>query len=277
MRWTETPYNWIVLVVGTLACYLLLVLAAYLLQDRMLYFPDVEPRQQTVEMATWLGLAPWPDAENYYGLVSAAPPMQPKGTVLVWHGNGGSALHRIHYVQALDRLGYRAVLIEYPGYGSRPGERSETSFVTDAREATRLAREAFGGPLYAWGESLGCGVASAVAADPELEIEGAAMITPWDTLPDLAQRIYWYLPARWIIRDRYDNVANLQAFDGPVAVVMAGQDEIIPNAHTLRLYEALSGEKGLWVFEGARHNTWPTAAGEAWWGEVMAFLEGKME
>lgn len=280
MHWSDMPYIWIVLVAGILACYLLLVLAAYLLQDRMLYFPDVEPREQTVEMAAWLGLALWPDAESYYGLVSAAPPAERRtgtsaGTILLWHGNGGSALHRIHYVRALERLGYRVVLLEYPGYGSRPGERSEASFVADAQEATRLAREAFGGPLYAWGESLGCGVASAVAADPELEIAGTAMITPWDTLPDLAQRIYWYLPARWIVRDRYDNVGNLRAFGGPVAVMMAGQDEVVPNEHTMRLYEALSGEKGLWVFEGAGHNAWPTAADAAWWGEVMAFLEGE--
>jgi alpha-beta hydrolase superfamily lysophospholipase len=272
MRWTDVPYNWILLVGGILVVYLLLVLVAYLLQDRMLYFPDVEPRQQTVEMAAWLGLALWPDAESYYGLVSAAPPLDMKGTVLVWHGNGGSALHRVHYVRALERLGYRVVLLEYPGYGSRPGERSEASFVADARAATRLAKEAFGGPLYAWGESLGCGVASAVAADPELEIAGAAMITPWDTLPDLAQRIYWYLPARWIVRDRYDNIRNLSTFDGPVAVMMAEQDGIIPNVHTLRLYEALSVEKGLWVFQGAGHNTWPTAADAAWWAEAMVFL-----
>lgn len=267
--------RWIVLLVAIVASYLLLVLAAYLLQDRMLYFPDVEPRQQTVEVASWLGLVLWPDAEDYYGLVSAAPPALHKGTVLVWHGNGGSAAHRIHYVRALDRLGYRVLLLEYPGYGSRPGEVGEASFVADAKEAARRAREAFGGPLYVWGESLGCGIASAVAADPELDIQGAVMLTPWDTLPDLAQRTYWYLPARWIVRDRYDNIGHLRAFDGPVAVLMAGEDEVIPNENTMRLYEALSGRKQLWVFDRARHNTWPTAVGEAWWEEVMAFMAGE--
>ena len=269
--------KWIVLLAGILACYLLLVLAAYLMQERMLYFPGVESRRQTVEMATWLGFALWPNADEYRGLVSATPPgarrtKTSKGTVLVWHGNGGSAVHRIHYVRALEPLGYRVVLLEYPGYGSRPGEMDEASFVRDALEATRLAKEAFGGPLYAWGESLGCGVASAVAADSELEIQGAVMLTPWDTLPDLAQRIYWYLPARWIVRDRYDNVSNLRDFDGPVAVLLAGQDEIIPNVHSMRLYASLPGEKRLWIFEGTGHNTWPTAPDAEWWAEVMAFL-----
>jgi alpha-beta hydrolase superfamily lysophospholipase len=275
LRWLEVPYNWIVLLAGILVAYLLLVLAAYRLQDRMLYFPDVEPRQQTVEVARWLGLALWPDAEDYYGLVSAQPPASPKGTILVWHGNGGSAAHRIHYVRALEQLGYRVILLEYPGYGSRPGGVGEAPFVADAVQAARVAKEAFGGPLYVWGESLGCGVASAVAADPELEIQGAVMLTPWDTLRDLAQRIYWYLPARWIVRDHYDNVAHLQAFGGPVAVMMAGEDEVIPNQNTMRLYKALPGRKQLWAFDGAGHNTWPTAPDEAWWAEVMAFIAGE--
>ena len=146
------------------------------------------------------------------------------------------------------------------------------NIATDALQAARLAAEEFGGPLYVWGESLGCGVASAVAADPALPVRGAVMLTPWDSLPDLAQRLYWYLPARWLVRDRYDNGRNLRDFRGPVAVVMAGQDEVIPRAHTMRLYESLPGGKRLWVFDDAGHNTWPMAPTSHWWAEVMAFV-----
>jgi hypothetical protein len=226
-----------------------------------------------VDAAARRGLKLWPEgADDYHGLVSIAPPALQRGTVLVWHGNAGSAIHRVHYAQALQRLGLRVVLIEYPGYGSRLGSLGEASFVQDAQQAARLAREEFGGPLYVWGESLGCGVASAVAAELELEVQGVVMLTPWDTLPNLAQRLYWYLPAKWIIRDKYDNVRNLAGFGGPVAVLMAGRDEVIPNEHTIRLHESLPGEKQLWVFEEAGHNTWPTSPDADWWGEIVAFL-----
>jgi pimeloyl-ACP methyl ester carboxylesterase len=109
--------------------------------------------------------------------------------------------------------------------------------------------------------------------DPELDVRGAVMLTPWYRLPDLAQHLYRYLPARWLVRERYDNAANLARFAGPVAVLMAGRDEIIPSAHTMRLYESLANEKRLWVFESAGHNSWPTSPGAAWWGEVMEWLE----
>jgi pimeloyl-ACP methyl ester carboxylesterase len=149
----------------------------------------------------------------------------------------------------------------------------ESAFVRDALQAARLAKEEYGGPLYVWGESLGCGVASAVAAHHELEVRGAVMLTPWARLPELAQSLYWYLPARWLVRDRYDNVGNLRDFSGPVAVLMAGRDEVIPNAHTMRLYDSLPGKKRLWVFEDAGHNTWPTTSDADWWAQVAAFLE----
>ncbi|MBN1579432.1 MAG: alpha/beta hydrolase [Anaerolineae bacterium] len=96
--------------------------------------------------------------------------------------------------------------------------------------------------------------------------------TFWDTLPRLAQGLYWYLPARWLTRDKYDNAKNLQPFRGPGAVIMAGQDEVIPNKHTMRLYESLPREKKLWVFENAGHNTLPLTSDAEWWAEVMTFL-----
>lgn len=106
------------------------------------------------------------------------------------------------------------------------------------------------------------------------------MLTPWDSLPDLAQRLYWYLPTRWLVRDRYDNVQNLRAYEAQaapgsrprVAVLMATEDEIIPNAHTMRLYDSLQGEKRLWRFEGASHNSWPLSPDAPWWTEVMEWI-----
>jgi pimeloyl-ACP methyl ester carboxylesterase len=278
MHSAVVPRNLATFLVGLLAFYALIVVLTYLAQERMLYFPSRATRRETADVAAQRGLVLWPEnASDYYGLVSATPPEAHQGTVLVWHGNAGSAIHRAHYVAALQCLGFRVVLIEYPGYGSRSGAPGEASFVRDALRAARLAQEEFGGPLYVWGESLGCGVASAVAAaavaaDSELEVRGAVMLTPWDSLPRLAQRLYWYLPARWLVRDRYDNVENLRTFDGPVAVLMAGRDEVIPNAHTMRLYESLPGQKRLWVFDRAGHNSWPASADAGWWAEVMDFV-----
>lgn len=252
------------------APYAATVLLMFLLQRRLIYFPNMNrPSAETLRQH---GLRFWPGAENYRGLVSIAPPVHTKGTVVVFHGNNSLASQRAHYVRALERLGYRVVLAEYPVYGGRNGRLSETEFVADAKQTLRQAREEFGGPVFVIGESLGTGVATAVAADTSLPVAGLILITPFDSISALAQTLYWFIPARWLVWDKFDSVTNLQSFGGPVAVLMAERDNVVPKQHTMVLYDSFTGPKDLWCFEDANHTNWPCGPEEGWWREVMDFV-----
>ncbi|UCH27374.1 MAG: alpha/beta hydrolase [Trueperaceae bacterium] len=253
-----------------IVAYALVVATAYVWQRRLLYFPDTH-RPSSGQLQV-LGLQYWPSGDGYRGVISEPATPDIRGTVVVFHGNAGAAWQRDYYPQALVPLGYRVVLAEYPGYGGRPGRPTEETFVTDAKTTIDRVYQEFGGPLFLWGESLGAGVAAAVAADPPVPVDSVVLITPWDTLGDLAQSLYWYLPAKLLMRDRYDNIGNLRSFEGPVAVLMAERDEVIPPRRSSRLYESLPGPKRLWVFPGAGHNSWPTGPAEKWWLEVVDFV-----
>jgi pimeloyl-ACP methyl ester carboxylesterase len=100
------------------------------------------------------------------------------------------------------------------------------------------------------------------------------LITPWANLPDLAQSAYPFVPAKWMVRDRYDNIRNLRDYEGPVAITLCEGDEVVPNRYTERLYEAIQSRKRLWRFTGATHNSWPVAPDESWWDEVVDFVTG---
>lgn len=255
--------------------YLLLVGFVWLMQRKMLYFPDPTASIQAVPWAEGQFLEPWPDTgEGFRGYVGHPPAgaAPARGTIVVFHGNAGSAKDRGYYVRALAPRGYRVVLAEYPGYGGRAGEPSEDALIQAGRETVRQARAAWGGPLWLWGESLGAAVAAGVAADHTLPVAGIVLITPWDGLADLAQSLYWYLPARWLLRDRYDTLAALRHYAGPVAVLIAEHDEIIPTRHSQRLYDALKAPKQRWIFPGAGHNYWPVDPHAAWWDEVLDWL-----
>jgi pimeloyl-ACP methyl ester carboxylesterase len=253
-----------------------IVLAAYIFQGRLLYFPDTYSRSESEQRAKGLGLALWKvGSEDYHGFISShSAAGDARGTLLVFHGNAGSAADRSYYVAALTPLGYRVILCEYPGYGARGGRPTERSLVLEAHRAVWDALSRFGPPVYVWGESLGCGVASALAGDRALEIAGVVLLTPWDTLPAVAQSKFPFLPTRWIVKDHFDNIHHLKGFGGKIAVIMAGRDEIIPNRHTRRLYDAIEGDKRLWVFPDSGHNDWPASPGLGWWQEVMGFLSG---
>jgi pimeloyl-ACP methyl ester carboxylesterase len=173
----------------------------------------------------------------------------------------------------LNQIGFRVILAEYPGYGGRPGQMNENNIVQDAKVTLRLAYQQYGKPVYVLGESLGCGVAAAVAADTPVPIAGLVLVTPWDSLPKMAQSIYWFLPARWLCKDKYDNIKNLASFSRRIAIAIAENDEIVPKKRSFGLFAALSNEKRLWMIRNAGHNTWPEYVSLTWWQEVMGYLE----
>uniref|UniRef100_A0A7C1FW25 Alpha/beta hydrolase n=1 Tax=Caldilinea aerophila TaxID=133453 RepID=A0A7C1FW25_9CHLR len=254
-----------------LIAYAVFVLLIFLMQRRLLYLPS-----QTLPSSPQLaraGLRFWPaDGNGYRGFVSAALSPWRNGVVIVFHGNAGAAWQRNYYVKALEPLGYRVLLAEYPGYGGRAGEPGEAALVADAQETLRRAYAEFGPPIYLWGESLGAAVVAAVAAQPSAPVAGLVLLTPWDSLTELAQRIYPFLPVRWLLLDRYDSVRNLEGVSIPVALVIAERDEVIPRSHSERLYAALTGPKQRWVLPNAGHNSWPVEPHHGWWREVMTFV-----
>ena len=267
----------LVVVIGVLVLYCAVALYVYLCQDKLLYHPRTYSLSQAQNQARALGLKLWPaDGPDYYGLLDSTEMETCKGTILVLHGNAGSALDRDYYGAQLRAGGYRTILCEYPGYGARAGSVGEQSFVEDAHKIVQAAQSEFGDPIFVLGESLGCAVAAAVCTD-ESPVQGCLLITPWDTLGRIAQHHYWYLPVKWFIRDSYDSMAYLQAFGGAAGVVVAEKDRLIPLEHGQRLFESLACTKRLWQLQGVGHNDWLGAVDGRWWREALNFISGEEE
>jgi len=253
--------------------YLIIVAFMYLYQDQLLYLPERSDLQAAIASGKASGLRMWTsESAGYRGFAAEAYPGKPLGTVLVFHGNAGNAADRDFYATAFNRLGCRTLLLEYPGYGARPGGHGEKRLVSDALESFEIAFGQFGGPTILVGESMGCAVASAVAAHNGSRVAGVLMVTPWDNLPDLAQSKYWFLPARWLTNDSYDNIRNLGQYPGPVAIAVAESDTIIPKVRAERLFASIHNRKKLWTFPGCGHNDWPSGPTEKWWKEVITFF-----
>jgi fermentation-respiration switch protein FrsA (DUF1100 family) len=252
-----------------LLTYALLLIAIFVWQRKMIYFPDTYSLEQQLQRADQSGLKLWPSEHDYLGLASNSPG---KGTVIVFHGNAGSASDRTYYVAPLEKLGYRVILAEYQGYGARKGEPSEQVLISDGIWTARQALADFGGPIFLWGESIGSGVVAGIVQSGQVPVKGIVLITPFSSMADIAQHHYWLLLGKWLVRDKFDNIKNLQNYSGNTAVLLAEQDEIIPSQYSLKLYESLTHRKKLWTFKGAGHNTMPLHQNASWWQEVMQFV-----
>jgi alpha-beta hydrolase superfamily lysophospholipase len=250
--------------------YVILCAVIFIFQRSLIYLPSHYRLPE--ERVFSEGLLYWPSFENFRGFIGQGELDDAEGTIIVFHGNAGAAYHRSFYVNALSIQNYRVILAEYPGYGGRSGRPSEDVLVKDALETIRLAYQEYGEPLYLWGESLGCGVVSSAVNKTDIPIKGLVLFLTWDTLPDVAQTHYWYFPARWLVLDKYNNIENLQGYEGNIAVVLAGEDEVVPVQHGENLYESLDTNKKLWLFENTRHNEVAVGAYLPWWREVIAFI-----
>ncbi len=252
------------------AILMILLLGAFaMLQDRFLYLPMTASLDEVLARGRDYGLAPWPDAAEYRGLLRE-PSGAARATVVLLHGNAGHAGHRQPYADVFARLGLRVILAEYPGYGPRAGHPGEVALVADAIQTVRMAHQRFPGPLLLAGESLGAGVAAAAAASGE--ITGLLLLTPWDRLENVARYHYPWAPVGWLLRDRYDSAANLAGFRGRKVVVLAERDAIVPPDLGRALHDALPGPKRLLVIPEADHNDWMARVDLNWWREALDYL-----
>ncbi len=114
-----------------------LVMAAYLAQRQFIYFPTQQDLPQAELEARRLGLEPWLHEGRFLGWWHAQfPDGDATGPVLVLHGNAGAAIHRT-YFQTLFQIQkscswhppFDLYLLEYPGYGPRPGSPSEQTLL----------------------------------------------------------------------------------------------------------------------------------------------------
>lgn len=249
---------------------LILVLAGC--QRTMIYHPARSSEQQAMVLAAADGLAPWRDVDGqiigwYYTLAADdAIPM------LLFHGNAGLAAQRGYFAHGFAPE-LRVYIMEYPGYGTRAGRPSERAFYAAALAAFRQLREEHGGPVFVGGESLGTGVATHVAANYPDDVAGLFLTTPFNNLAAVAQHHYPIFPVRLFLRDRFPSDTHLQSYGGPVALMLAQADEVVPARFGQQLYEGYDGPKRKWIQDGMTHNTLNYSPGSRWWQEVVDFLK----
>ena len=269
--WNKTRRSFIRVLQLFLIAYLLIVLAVLIFQRRLIYLPIKIPADVVESVAKEHGFAPWKNpASQIIGWKIPANGTA-TGSVLIVHGNAGSATDRDYIAQPIHEAATVDVFVlEYPGYGARPGSPSQASLVAAAEEAFQLLPT--NSPRYVVGESLGTGPACELAKRHSTEISGFALLVPYDTLASVAQKQMPLLPAYWLLIDRFNPAECLKNYHGPVKFVIAGGDEVIGAASGRRLLASYGGPKEVQEFPRAGHNE---VAGQpaAWWREVFAFWQ----
>jgi pimeloyl-ACP methyl ester carboxylesterase len=239
------------------------------LQRKLLYFPTKIPADAVVQAGVGHGFVPWRNPAGQIIGWKIPASGTALGSVLIVHGNAGCAIGRDYLAQPIREAADMDVFVlEYPGYGARDGSPSKKSFIAAAEEAFQLLPA--NSPRYIVSESIGAGVACELAKNHPTEVAGMALLVPYHNLAAVAQRQMWFLPAYFLLLDRFNPEECLRSYHGPVKFVVAGADEVIGPKSGLRLYESYGGPKELQVFPGAHHND-VSGQPAVWWQGVFVF------
>lgn len=244
MKWLA-----VVAVVG----YLGLGAFLYLSQRALLYSPErsrTSPAAAGLPQAEEITLS---TADGERIIVWHVPPRDDKPVVLYFQGNGGSLAWRADRFRTLTADGVGLIALSYRGYGGSSGGPTEQGLKTDAATAYTFAMSHYPPErIVLWGESLGSNLAIAVAA--EHPVARVLLESPHTSIADVAASIYWFIPARLLIKDPFRSDLIVGKIGKPVLVLHGERDRLIPVRFAERLYEMITAPKRFVRLPGAQHN-----------------------
>ena len=251
--------------------YTAMIVALYLGQRALMYFPDdtvPDPRAHGVADMTAVRI---PVGNGVESLAWWHPPREPGRPVVVYfHGNAGHIGERAYKARRMIDAGFGVLLAGYRYNAGAGGAPSEAALLADGRTAMRyvLDRGYAMEQLVLYGESLGSGIAVALAADNG--VGGLVLETPYSSIADVAQARYWFTPAKWLVRDRYDSMARIGQVRAPILMFHGDADTTIHVRFARRLHAAAPEPKEAHFLPGGGHtDLYDLGAGEL----VIDFLE----
>jgi hypothetical protein len=256
-----------------LCLYVALATVIYFVQRSLMYFPDTahvlpaaaglpEAEEVPLTAADGVRIAAWHVA-----------PRDGKPVILYFHGNGGALRFRVERFHRLVADGIGLVALEYRGYGGFGGGPSEPGLIADGEAAYRFAAARYPAQqLVLWGESLGSGVAIAIAA--ERPVGRVILEAPFTSAVAVGARHYWYLPVSLLMKDQFHSDTRIGKVTAPVMIMHGVHDRVVPYAMGEQLFDLANQPKHFARFlDGGHEDLDANGALDA----VARFLSGDLD
>jgi pimeloyl-ACP methyl ester carboxylesterase len=232
----------VLLVVILAAVYLTLCAALFVFQRALIYYPQPAGSSEALLTLT---------VDDAQVMVSVRAHNGPKA--LIYFGGNAEDVSRSLPDFAKAFPDHALFFMHYRGYGGSSGSPSEEAI---ARDAMALFDKVYAEhpQIVVVGRSLGSGVAVRLAsARPASRL---LLITPYNSLEELAARQFRWFPVHWLLQDKFESWRYASHITVPTRLIAAEHDEVIPGASTQRLYRHFAqGVASMQVIKGTGHNS----------------------
>lgn len=256
---------WIGILAGMYATYATL---GFSLQRNLVFAGKGEqratPRDLPQDLERWWNTVDGAEVESWFHPAKPADAAEPRPLVVFFHGNAEAIDDWLLALQPIREAGFHLLLVEYPGYvrsGGAPSQASLTAAAAAAYDQAVARDDVDGERVIAWGRSLGGGVACALAA--VRPVRGLMLRSTFTSLRPFALRMG--LPPA-LVRDPFDNLRVVRAFEGPIQIWHGDRDRTVPIAHAEEMARA-AGERGQFERRSCGHNDCALE-----WEPILAWL-----
>lgn len=239
------------LIVTVVVFYGTLCIGMYLVQERLLFFPERLPpgSRYTFDLPHEEFFIPVEGAELHTLWFRTA---DPRGVVLYFHGNGGNVQIAKVVAPHLIERGYDVVMADYRGYGLSTGAiSSEAQLLADAAAVYAWVMERYPETqIVLYGSSLGSGFASWLAANhqPRLLI----LESPYYSIEAIARRRFPWAPS-FLLKYPLRSYSWIGQVRCPVVIFHGTNDHVIPFADGEQLAAEVTAPLSFYRLEGGRH------------------------
>lgn len=148
---------------------------------------------------------------------------------------------------------YALYLLHYRGFGGSSGQPSEEDLYSDALAVFDKIHAEHANVVVV-GRSLGSGVAIRLASTRP--VSRLVLVTPFDSLQELAVQLFPYYPVRWLLLDKFESWRYAPRVTAPTVILAAEHDEVIPRSSTELLYSRFAaGVASYKVIAGVGHDS----------------------
>jgi len=232
--------------------YLLICAVLFYYQDKLIFFP-MQSQDDLYDSVSQNEISFSHGKELRHGWNVKVNESESK-TVIYFGGNAQDVVY-LNFEAESFKI-HQLIAVNHPGYGKSTGTPSQISLYDAALQAYDWSIEQYKlnpDDIIVMGRSLGSSVATYLAANRE--IKGLVLITPFDSIENIAASQYKYFPVKYLMKHAFPTVDYISQVQVPTLMLAAENDEIIAHENLQKLKQNANGNNRLIQYPNVGHNS----------------------